>query len=225
MTWDWFLARFAFAMRLGVLAAALFACVPRADASNLLNFYAGAAYVRAHMLARDPQTLPAFGAGQAGAFDRSDTGYQFTLGARGLDFFGAEIDVFDLGSGSVLPVSTSVGSVSGADLSQKGEAAFALFYLPIPEPFVDVYLKAGVDRMTSTLGGTFLPSTPCPTGVSGPVCGPTSFALSRTTTGFAAGAGVQWNVGNWGVRAEYERLTALGEHPTLVSFGVIWTFL
>jgi hypothetical protein len=35
---------------------------------------------------------------------------------------------------------------------------------------------------------------------------------------------VQWTFGAWALRAEYERFTALGEHPSLVSVGATWSF-
>ena len=49
---------------------------------------------------------------------------------------------------------------------------------------------------------------------------------ARTTaTTFAAGAGVQWQIGNWAIRGEYERFTALGENPSLITVGATWSFL
>ena len=51
------------------------------------------------------------------------------------------------------------------------------------------------------------------------------WSFSTTETTFAAGAGVQWKLGNWAIRGDYERFTALGEHPSLISVGVTWSFL
>ncbi len=204
------------------LAAAIaLTAIPQARATNLFNMYVGAAYARSNLRAKDSIPFPFGGAGPLNSFNRSNSGYQFSLGVRGLDLLGAEVDYFDLGSGSVsYPYGfPAVGTVTGATLSQKGEAAFAMLYLPVP--VIDVYLKAGVDRITSDLGGQFTPQPTCV--VSG--CQPQSLALHATTTGLALGAGVQWKFGNWGLRAEYERFTALGEHPNLVSVGVVWTFL
>ena len=204
------------------LAAALaLMTVPRAHATNLFNLYVGAAYARSNLRAKDSSPIPFVGAGPLNSFDRSDSGYQFSLGARGLDLLGAEVDYFNLGSGSVSNAYSfpSVGTVSGATVSQKGEAAFAMLYLPVP--VIDIYLKAGVDRITSDLGARFTPQGTCFVGG----CPSESLALHATTTGLALGAGAQWKFGNWGLRAEYERFTALGEHPNLVSVGVVWTFL
>lgn len=197
----------------------------RARATNLFNVYAGAAYARATLRARDSNPLAFSGSGPLSSFNRSGSGYQLSLGVRGLELLGAEVDYFDLGSVDVANAHTlagTPGTVSDATLAQKGEALFAMLYLPIP--VVDVYLKAGVDRITSDLGARFTPECPLPLPFN-PVCGPETLALHATTTGLAVGAGAQWQFGNWGVRAEYERFTALGEHPDLVSVGVIWTFL
>ena len=207
-----------------LLGAAPLARSLPARATNLLNVYLGAAYVRAHLQAQGSDLLPFSGSSPLAPFRRSDSGFQLTAGVRGLELFGVEVDYFDLGGGPVSRVDLGTSTALGAHLSQTGEAAFALFYLPIPEPFIDVYVKAGVSRITSDLHGT-LTAQGC---TSGGTCATTStspFALNYTNTGFAAGAGVQWNVGSWGVRAEYDRLTALGAHPDLISIGVIRTFL
>ncbi|MGC8521716.1 MAG: outer membrane beta-barrel protein [Steroidobacteraceae bacterium] len=211
---------------LALLAAAAVGGLPQAHAAtNLFNVYAGAAYARSNLRAKDSNPAPFNGGGPLSAFSRSDAGYQFSLGVRGLELLGAEVDYFDLGSGSVsgayMPAGTSPGTVSGATLSQKGEAAFAMLYLPVP--IVDIYLKAGVDRIASDLGAQFTPVIYCPIGSCRVPA--EHLALHATTTGLALGAGAQWQFGNWGIRAEYERFTALGEHPDLVSVGIVWTFL
>ena len=207
-----------------LLFAATLTVLPQAHAAtNLFNMYVGAAYARSNLRARDSSPLPFGGGGPLNSFDRSDSGYQFSLGVRGLEMLGAEVDYFDLGSGSVSNLATvggTAGVVSSANVGQKGEAAFAMLYLPVP--IVDIYLKAGVDRINSNLSASYLPP-----GVFCGVlsCQNQSLATSRTTTGLALGAGAQWQFGNLGLRAEYERFTAYGGHPDLVSVGVIWTFL
>ena len=223
-----FPSRVLFAALVVALVGSIAAGPPRAYASNLFNVYAGAAYLRSNLRGKDSDPTPFSGSGPLNAFDRSASGYQFTLGARGLQFLGAEIDYFDLGSGSVsnpYPLAGNPGIVSGARLAQKGEAAFALLYLPVP--VIDVYLKAGVDRMTSDLGAQFTPQSACalPLPANASPCSPESLSLHTTTTGLAFGAGAQWQLGDWGMRAEYERFTALGRHPDAISIGVVWTFL
>ena len=206
--------------------AATLAALPQAHAAtNVFNMYVGAAYARSNLRARDSSPIPFIGSGPLNSFDRSDSGYQFSLGARGLELLGAEVDYFDLGSGSVSNVygAPAVGTVSGASLSQKGEAAFGVLYLPVP--IIDIYVKAGVDRISSDLGAQFTPHGICTAVGTVGSCPSESLALHKTTTGLALGAGAQWQFGNWGLRAEYERFTAYGGHPDMVSLGVVWTFL
>ena len=208
----------------GLVAA--FALVPQARAAtNVFNMYVGAAYARSNLRARDSSPIPFIGSGPLNSFDRSDSGYQFSLGARGLELLGAEVDYFDLGSGIVSNAygAPAVGTVSGASLSQKGEAAFGVLYLPVP--IIDIYVKAGVDRISSDLGARFTPQGICTAVGTVGTCPSESLALHKTTSGLALGAGAQWQFGNWGLRAEYERFTAYGGHPDLVSLGVVWTFL
>ena len=71
-----------------------------------------------------------------------------------------------------------------------------MLYLPVP--VIDVYLKAGVARITTHLAGTAVVT--CNPGAICPGFRPTpeSGAFSTTETTFAAGAGVQWKLGNWG---------------------------
>ncbi len=207
-----------------VMLAAAFAVLPQAHAAtNLFNMYIGAAYAHSNLHARDTTLIPSSLGGQFNSFDRTGSGYQFSLGVRALDMLGAEVDYFDLGRGGVSNLDTvggSAGVASSASVGQKGEAAFAMLYLPIP--IVDFYLKAGVDRIGSNLSAGYMPR-----GVFCPAlgCQNQSLAVSKTTTGLALGAGAQWQLGNWGLRAEYERFTAYGGHPDLVSVGVVWTFL
>jgi opacity protein-like surface antigen len=203
------------------LAALSLAATQPAHASNLFNFYLGAAYARSNLRAQDSAPLP-FGGRPLNSFDRSDSGYQLSLGVRALDLLGAEVDYFDLGNGGVSNAHTLAGGpgvVTNASLAQKGEAVFALLYLPVP--VVDLYLKAGMDRITSDLGARFTPQGLCVLTR----CTVESLALHATTTGLALGAGVQWKFGDWGLRAEYDRFSALGKHPDMVSMGVTWTIL
>lgn len=205
---------------LGTLLIATLA-VPARASTNLLNVYVGASVGHGRLQGNDSSLIAPQSVGPLGTLSRSGTAYQIAAGARGLYLLGAEVDYFNLGSGSVSPDwSNLVGSLHG-NLSQKGVAAFALLYLPLPVPFIDVYVKAGVGRITSQLDASFTPQGTCV--VTG--CKTTTYVRSESTTGLAAGAGVQWKLGNWAVRAEYERFTALGEHPDLLTVGVTWSIL
>lgn len=209
---------------------------PRARAAtNLFNLYIGGSYGHADIRAQDRNLVAAAPVpGSLGPFDLGHSAYQLTAGVRGLELLGAEVDYFDLGSGGATPSWSGLGSVTSAHVSQKGEAAFAVLYLPVP--VIDVYLKAGVARLKTDLsasvaGSTCPPGTFCPaTCILGGPCGGTytfsvNGAVETTETTFAAGSGLQWKFDHWAIRGEYERFTALGEHPSLVSVGATWSFL
>lgn len=221
---------FLLSMPRAALITAAIAAVPCARAStNLLNVYIGAAYGHARLRARDIGLISSVSGSRLGGIDVGNSAYQVIAGVRALDFLGAEVDYFDLGSGGAAPTFSGVGPLPNvnAHVSQKGEAAFAVVYLPVP--IIDVYLKAGVARLTTSLSATVTPSSaplplPCVTAVC-PSLSEYRGAVRTTETAFAAGAGVQWKFGDWAIRGEYERFTALGEHPSLVSVGATWSFL
>lgn len=222
-------ARIALLPLAALIGAAAMVC-PHAEAStNLFKLYIGAAYGHADI---EGIASPAFAPPLS--FDASHSGYQIIAGARILSLLGVELDYMDLGSApATLRFPPVLGRITADDMqaAEKGEAAFAVFYLPVP--VIDIYLKAGIARLRTDLSGTLTATgcnpfvaCACPIGLNGPDC---SFTLhgpiDTTSSGFAAAAGVQWQFGNWAVRGEYERFTALGGHPSLASIGVTWAFL
>jgi len=143
-------------------------------------------------------------------FDKTHLAFQGALGVRPISLLGAEIGYIDFGKPNgeayTFPESASI----------KGEAAFGVLYLPLP--VVDIYLKAGVARLESTLKFSY--------------CGPCAcniclnhILLARTNTSGAGGVGAQYRFGPWAVRVEYERFNAGGGNPSLLSAGMTWTFL
>ncbi len=212
---------------------ALLAATP-ARAADPLGFYIGAEYGQAHIRARIPASLGtdslySVDVTSPGVADFTHSAYQVMAGVRPLEFLGAEVTYVDFGSGGfratgyapgpLLPFPT--GSVSGGRASQKGEAAFAVLYLPVP--VIDLYLKAGVARMTTDLSiGYQIPGVgTCM--ISDPQCATAYAALQRTDTGFAGGVGLQWGIGSWAIRAEYERFDVAGASPSLAAIGLTWT--
>lgn len=202
--------------------------VARAD--DLPGFYVGAAFGQAHVRVRPGQVIPG-SSGALGSLDMTHSAFEAIVGMRPLPFLGAEVSYMDFGkvsrmSGQV--VAAAAGNqpfvAQSEQASQKGESAFALLYLPVP--VIDVYVKAGLSRITTDYNVTYLGTTPgvgtCAMNV--PNCGTTLLTASRdsTDTGFAYGAGLQWKLGQWAVRAEYERFDAAGENPSLFSIGMTY---
>ncbi|MGH8317438.1 MAG: outer membrane beta-barrel protein [Steroidobacteraceae bacterium] len=212
-----------------VLAALLIGpwAVPAHASTNLLNVYVGASLGHASLRASDSSLIASY-PDSLGSFDRNDFAYQIMAGVRGLYLLGAEIDYFNLGSGAVSPSWLGLGAVTDARISQKGEAAFAVLYLPVP--VINLYLKAGVAHLTTQLSasgntGVCPPDHLCPEIVCPTCATPFRGTLDSGEATFAAGAGVQWKFGAWAVRGEYERFDTLGEHPDLLTVGVTWTIL
>jgi hypothetical protein len=180
-------------------------------AEDLLGIYVGGAIGQSHVEATASQVSGDISpVTYSEPIDERHAAFKVMLGVRPISLVGAEIAYIDFGEPS--------GSLFGspADISMKGAAAFGVLYLPVP--IVDVFLKAGVARLESTVNGSFC--SPC-------ACDACrySFQLNRTNTSGAGGVGVQYKFGPWAVRAEYERFNAAGGNPSLLSAGVNWNFL
>lgn len=209
-------------------AAAIMALIPCAllamtvaRADDLLGLYFGAGYGQAHIRAEPGQIIPQ-STGSLGGFDMTHSAFKAIVGIRPLPFIGAEVSYMDFGrvssiTGEAVPGLPGV-VVSSERVSQKGETAFALLYLPVP--VIDVYLKAGLSRITTDFAVTYtLPGVgACP--VDNPTCGSLSAARDSTDTAFAYGAGLQWKLGQWAVRGEYERFSAASANPSLLSISM-----
>jgi opacity protein-like surface antigen len=200
------------ALVLSALAVFPLGAATAAHADDLLGLYIGAAYGQSNIRARFDEVVP----GSGGQLDRTDSAaFKGMVGVRLLSFFGAEVAYVDLGrrsgSGSGGPVA-GVPFVTSAQASQKGEAAFALLYLPVP--IVDPYIKVGLSRITTDMSAGYQ------------INGAGAFAVRNfTDVGFAYGAGLQWKLGQWAVRGEYERFDAAGAHPSLLSIGMTYWLL
>jgi opacity protein-like surface antigen len=192
------LASIATAFVMGALATG------HADAEDLLGLYVGGAVGQSQVQANVPTV---------GDFKENHSAFKVIAGIRPISLIGAEISYVDFGhpSGNINAVSSSV--------SQKGADLFAVLYLPVP--VVDVFLKAGLARLQSTVNSVNVGVGTCTT--TDPNCA--LFRLDRTDTSFAAGAGAQFKLGSWAVRGEYEHFDAAGANPSLVSVGFAWTFL
>jgi opacity protein-like surface antigen len=173
-------------------------------ASDLLGLYVGGAVGQSQVEANVPSV---------GEFKENHSAFKVIAGIRPIPLIGAELSYVHFGhpSGNI--------NSSPSDVAEKGADAFAVLYLPVP--VVDVFVKAGLARLQSTANGVRAGVGACP--ISFPNCA--LFRFDRTDTSFAAGAGTQFKLGAWAVRAEYERFNAAGGNPSLVSLGVTWTFL
>jgi Outer membrane protein beta-barrel domain len=171
---------------LALLALALAAGVAHADNT----FYVGAGISRDNI--KDIS---------ATASDLNSTNWKVWAGLRPISVFAVEADYIDLGSQTI--------NNAGVDthLNYKAFAAYAVGYVPIPVPFLDVFGKAGLARWQSS-GGTSVPTLPL-------------FSLSDEGTQFAWGIGAQAHVGNFGARLEYENFNIRNTNgANIVSLSV-----
>jgi len=198
------------ALVLTALALAPLAGIRTARADDPLGLYFGAAYGQSHVSAEFDRVVP----GSGGEIDSSDSAaFQGMIGIRPISFLGAEITYVDLGQrGTFGSGGPAAGApfVTSAQASQKGEAAYAMLYLPVP--VIDVYAKAGLSRLTTDMSATY-------------VLDGNSYSAYRSfdDVGFAYGAGIQWKLGQWAVRGEYERFDSAGANPSLLSIGMTYS--
>jgi opacity protein-like surface antigen len=115
-----------------------------------------------------------------------NTSWKAFLGMRPLNWLAVEADYYDLGSGS------GGDAFYQTHADGKAFAVYAVSFLPIPLPMLDIYGKAGLAR--SKVNGE---------SSSTYMLGTTS-SVSSSGTGFAWGIGAQAHISMVGVRLEYE---------------------
>ena len=200
---------------ISLLILAMFALLAQpggtAIAADSPDLYVGAAIGESHVQSKTSLVLgDLFPTNQTDEIDRRHVAFKVMLGARPIPWVGGEIEYIDFGK----PRGALFGYPANASL--RGPAAFGVLYMPVP--VVDLYLKAGIAHLESTVNGSAC--SPCACAIC-----TFTFQADRTNTTGAAGVGVQYRIGSWAVRAEYEGFSAAGGKPSLLSAGVIWTFL
>jgi hypothetical protein len=126
----------------------------------------------------------------------NSTNWKVWAGVRPISLFAVEADYIDLGSQSV--TSNFVSGSSSTHVNYKAFAGYAVGFVPIPVPYLDVFGKVGLARWTSSGGDTVF---------NPPPGGSQFFSLSDSGTQFAWGIGAQVHVGNIGGRLEYENFS------------------
>jgi opacity protein-like surface antigen len=190
------------------------------SATDLLGLYVGGSIGDARVRSENSNTFAYEGA--SGAifddlrFDHSHVAWKVFAGARPLSFLGIELAYTDFGRAST-PPPPEVVIVDFSDSSkQTATTVFGVGYIPLPVSFLDLYGKVGVARLHTEDTFVYAPFS-CPVGVN---CGPGMLRQTRWSTDFAYGAGAQARIGSVAVRAEYERISAIGADPDLFSLGM-----
>lgn len=163
--------------------------------------------------------------GGAVSFRGQPLGWKFLLGARPFSFFGAEIEYVDFGEAHF----GESGEITSSSGHARGGAAFAVGYLPVPIPNLDVFGKLGVARYRAAYeySGNF-PNT-ClynPTLNECVTIGRATISGASDATGLAYGIGAQYRFGAFAVRAEFEKVstTQSATAPSLLSVGLTYSF-
>ncbi|HEY2274237.1 MAG TPA: outer membrane beta-barrel protein [Steroidobacteraceae bacterium] len=141
----------------------------------------------------------------------NSTNWKVWAGVRPISLFAVEADYIDLGSQSA--TSMFVTGTSSTHVNYKAFTGYAVGYVPIPLPYLDVFGKAGLARWTAS-GGSSISFGPLPASF---------FSLSDHGTQFAWGAGGQVHIGNFGARLEYENFSVRNTNgANLVSLSVFF---
>jgi len=145
--------------------------------------------------------------GRGTDFDLNNAAWKAFVGVKPLPFLGVEANYMDLGSESKRFGFAGFGDRAHADAH--AFSAFAVGFLPLPLPFVDIFGKAGLARWN--LSGHSDSSL---------------FAIDDHGTDFAWGAGAQTRFGPLGLRLEYEQFNVRNtDGAKAVSLDVSFHFL
>jgi len=154
------------------------------------------------------------------AYNHDETAWKVIAGVRPIGPLGAEIEYIDFGRADDYPSYGYDGyEFNGQSTASKATVVFAVGYLPLPIPFLDIYGKAGVARLqqdSTTYYDACQPPTLC--------VAPSAYRSDDWSTNFAYGAGVQTKWLGLAVRAEYERISTSGRDPDALTVSATWTF-
>ena len=151
-----------------ITALALGASLARADEGL---FYVGAGVIRDNL--KDVASING---------DLNATSWKAFGGVHPVSWFAVEADYIDLGSQTSTYIDTTT------HLEYKAFGGYAVGFVPLPVPFLDVFGKLGLARWNSSGSSTASPL----------------FSLSDNGTEFAWGVGAQVHFGMFGARLEYE---------------------
>jgi Outer membrane protein beta-barrel domain len=202
------------ALGLTLLAVAACGVSGAAIADNLLGFYVGAGAGESQIRSDDSRY------GLPGYYNDYQTAWQAIVGIRPISIIGVEAEYIDFGQPG--HHHNYDFNVSGTDSHPTAPAVFAVGYLPIPIPYLDIFAKVGAARLSTNV--TDFVAVAC---VSGSPC-PNLMAVSRhqvIDTRVAYGAGVQSKF-PFGliVRGEYERISSPYGDPSALMVSALWQF-
>jgi opacity protein-like surface antigen len=195
------------------IAISIGAAYAQSATADPFDFYVGGAVGRAAVEVDEVGAVPL-------GFDERHVGWKLLFGVRPISLLGAEFEYINFGHPS-----TVIGNNVNTDAQVRGPAVFALGYLPLPLPMLDVFGKVGLSRLQTTATASLIVPLGAPCNLNNPMpftCGPEK--LDRTDNHFAWGAGTQIKLSHIAVRAEYERFSTSVGNPDFLSLGMTWSF-
>jgi opacity protein-like surface antigen len=199
---------------LAILTVGACAASTAALADNPAGFYLGAGVGYSTIRSDDSSY------GLPGYYNDHQTAWKVIAGVRPIPILGVEYEYIDFGHPSH-DYGYNSYNYNGFDSHPHASALFAVGYLPLPIPFVDVYGKAGVARLqtdvTTIVSAYCAPGSACNQNIS-------YDRHEQTDNRFAYGVGVQSKY--WGIsfRAEYERISSQFGDPDALTVSATWTF-
>jgi hypothetical protein len=131
-------------------------------------------------------------------FDQHHTAWKVMLGVHPIPVLGAELEYLDFGDPSVN--STFKGFPLQADAQVKGPALFAVGYLPLPLPLLDLYGKVGLAHLQTRVAASNVGHPICAPDLACPdiVWIPGVYHANETHSSLAYGAGerTEWRPGS-----------------------------
>ena len=134
----------------------------------------------------------------------SESSWKAFVGFRPVSFVAGELDYMDMGSGT-----STFGNGTTSTSKAKAFAGYAVGFLPIPVPYLDLFAKAGLSRWQ----------------LEGSQASGNLFSFSSNGTAFAWGGGAQVHFGNFGARLEYENFNITNTSGAgIVSLSLMLNF-
>jgi len=185
-----------------------------AFADNPLGFYVGAGVGESQIRSDDSYY------GYPGYYNDYQFAWQGIVGIRPIRLIGLEAEYIDFGQ--PYRHNRYDFNISGSDSHPTAPALFAVGYLPLPLPFLDVFAKAGAARLSTNL--TDFVQQPCVAGSPCPYFVPTD-RHQVINTRLAYGAGVQSKF-PFGliVRGEYQRISSQYGDPDALMVSALFQF-
>jgi opacity protein-like surface antigen len=205
------------------LAIAACGASTAALAADPVGFYVGAGVGESQIRSDDGNY------GYPSYYNDYQVAWKAFLGIRPLRVLGVEASYIDFGEPGNCHGNYNGFHDGNCNFNQRGNdshptapALFAVGYLPIPIPYIDIFAKAGAARLR--LDVNQFSQQPCVTGSACP-----NFVFTGrqavTDTKFAYGAGVQGRLPfGLSLRAEYERISSQFGDPDALMVSALWTF-